>query len=99
MAKKFENISNNNVRLGANGLSGLFSSNAPAPIAETPPSVKTIVETPIPTTTRQTFIVFLEDLQFIKDVVRARRMEGETEYTQKEALHHIIEFYRNAHED
>jgi hypothetical protein len=89
MAKKFENISNNNVRIGANGLNGLFSSNTP--VQKEDPSV----ETPISATTRQTFVILAEDLQFIKNVVRTKRMEGDIEFTQKEALHHIIEFYRN----
>ena len=61
---------------------------------ETDPSV----ETPISTTTRQTFVILAEDLQFIKNIVRTKRMEGDTEFTQKEALHHIIEFYRKNHE-
>lgn len=91
MAKKFDNISNNNVRIGGTGLTGLFTSNAPA--KEEAPSVRSAV----PTTTRQTFVILSEDLQFIKDIVRKRRMEGEIEFTQKEALHHIIEFYREAH--
>ena len=95
MAKKFDNISNNNVRIGANGLNGLFSSTAAAPTPrETDPSV----ETPISTTTRQTFVILAEDLQFIKNIVRTKRMEGDTEFTQKEALHHIIEFYREKHQ-
>ncbi len=98
MAKKFENISNNNVRIGANGLNGLFTSNASngsnAPTAKTEdPSV----ETPISTTTRQTFVILAEDLQFIKSIVRTKRMEGDIEFTQKEALHHIIDFYRENH--
>lgn len=89
MAKKFDNISNNNVRIGANGLNGLFTSNT-VPKEDTPS-----VESPISATTRQTFVILAEDLQFIKNIVRTRRMEGEIEFTQKEALHHIIEFYRN----
>ncbi len=96
MAKKFDNISNNNVRVGNNGLSGLFSSNALA--KEEAPSVPPTPEAnkaPISLTTRQTFVILAEDLQFIKDIVRAKRMEGAIEFTQKEALHHIIEFYRN----
>ena len=103
MAKKFDNISNNNVRLGGNGLTGLFSSTAPKPVEETvtPSVISTFATTETvkdaqPVTTRQTFVVFADDLQFIKDLVRARRMEGETEFTQKEALHHIIDFYRNS---
>jgi hypothetical protein len=92
MAKKFENISNNNVRIGANGLNGLFSSNTPIPQTQKEdPSVETTVSA----TTLQTFVILAEDLQFIKNVVRTKRMEGEIEFTQKEALHHIIEFYRN----
>ena len=94
MAKKFDNISNNNVRIGGSGLTGLFNSNAIA--KEETPSVSTAQEV-VSTTTRQTFVILVEDLQFIKDIVRTRRMEGETEFTQKEALHHIIEFYREAH--
>jgi hypothetical protein len=94
MAKKFDNISNNNVRVGGNGLSGLFSSSAPA--KEEAPSVQAaLVSAPISLTTRQTFVILAEDLQYIKDIVRAKRMEGEIEFTQKEALHHIIEFHRN----
>ena len=96
MAKKFDNISNNNVRIGANGLSGLFTSNTLA--KESTPSVSPApVKEPIAETTRQTFVILADDLKFIKDIVRARRMEGETEFTQKEALHHIIEFYKNNH--
>lgn len=95
MAKKFDNISNNNVRIGGTGLTGLFTSSAPAKEEkEEAPSVRSA----IPTTTRQTFVILSEDLQFIKDIVRKRRMEGEIEFTQKEALHHIIEFYREAHQ-
>lgn len=94
MAKKFDNISGNNLRIGADGLTGLFSSNVSA--KEETPSVTTVREA-VANTTRQTFVILAEDLQFIKDIVRARRMEGETEFTQKEALHHIIEFYRNNH--
>jgi hypothetical protein len=98
MAKKFDNISNNNVRIGANGLNGLF--NSTAAVKEEAPSVKTTDLNPVPTptsnTTRQTFVILAEDLQFIKNVVRAKRMEGDIEFTQKEALHHIIEFYRNS---
>ena len=93
MAKKFDNISNNNVRIGANGLNGLFSSTAA--VREEAPSVETPVSSPISNTTRQTFVILAEDLQFIKNVVRTKRMEGDIEFTQKEALHHIIEFYRN----
>jgi hypothetical protein len=100
MAKKFENISNNNVRIGANGLNGLFSSTTtpttpttPLPAAQADPSV----ETPVSTTTRQTFVILAEDLQFIKSIVRTKRMEGDIEFTQKEALHHIIDFYRENH--
>jgi hypothetical protein len=92
MAKKFDNISTNNVRIGTNGLSGLFSSST---VPQAPPSVLPVKE--VMNTTRQTFVILTEDLQYIKDVVRARRMEGETEFTQKEALHHIIEFYRTNH--
>ncbi len=98
MAKKFENISNNNVRIGANGLNGLFTSNTPS--ASNAPTAKTedpSVETPISTTTRQTFVILAEDLQFIKSIVRTKRMEGDIEFTQKEALHHIIDFYRENH--
>jgi hypothetical protein len=91
VAKKFENISNNNVRIGANGLNGLFTSNTPT--AKEDPSV----ESPVSTTTRQTFVILVEDLQFIKNIVRTKRMEGDIEFTQKEALHHLIEFYRNNH--
>ncbi len=94
MAKKFDNISNNNVRIGGSGLTGLFNSNAIT--KEETPSVSTPREV-VSTTTRQTFVILVEDLQFIKDIVRTRRMEGETEFTQKEALHHIIEFYKTAH--
>ena len=94
MAKKFENISNNNVRIGGSGLTGLFNSNVTA--KEETPSVSNTREV-VPTTTRQTFVILVEDLQFIKDVVRTRRMEGEIEFTQKEALHHIIAFYKDAH--
>ncbi len=93
MAKKFDNISNNNVRIGGTGLTGLFNSTATAKETEVTPSVRSVESS----TTRQTFVILAEDLQFIKDVVRARRMEGETEFTQKEALHQIIEFYREAH--
>ena len=95
MAKKFDNISSNNVRIGANGLNGLFASTAsnPTTLREMDPSV----ETPVATTTRQTFVILAEDLQFIKNIVRTKRMEGDTEFTQKEALHHIIEFYRSNH--
>ena len=94
MAKKFDNISGNNLRLGADGLTGLFSSTASVK-TETP----SVMNTPevIPVTTRQTFVILVEDLQFIKDIVRTKRMEGEIEFTQKEALHHIIEFYKNNH--
>jgi hypothetical protein len=92
MAKKFDNISNNNVRIGANGLNGLFSSNTPIKQIEDPS-----VETAVSATTRQTFVILAEDLQFIKNVVRTKRMEGDIEFTQKEALHHIIEFYRSNH--
>jgi hypothetical protein len=95
MAKKFENISNNNVRIGANGLNGLFqSTTTPTALAkqETPS-----VESPVSATTRQTFVILAEDLQFIKNIVRTKRMEGDIEFTQKEALHHLIEFYRNNH--
>jgi glycerol-3-phosphate O-acyltransferase len=92
MAKKFENISNNNVRIGANGLNGLFSSNTPIKQTE-----DLSVETAVSTTTRQTFVILAEDLQFIKNIVRTKRMEGDIEFTQKEALHHLIEFYRNNH--
>ena len=94
MAKKFDNISGNNLRIGADGLTGLFSSNVSA--KDETPSV-TAAREAVANTTRQTFVILAEDLQFIKDIVRARRMEGETEFTQKEALHHIIEFYRNNH--
>ncbi len=96
MAKKFDNISNNNVRIGANGLNGLFSSTA-AVKEETSREIgtSTSVETPVSSTTRQTFVILAEDLQFIKNVVRTKRMEGDIEFTQKEALHHIIDFYRN----
>ncbi len=93
MAKKFDNISNNNVRIGANGLNGLFSSTAA--VKEETPSVETPVSSPVLNTTRQTFVILAEDLQFIKNVVRTKRMEGDIEFTQKEALHHIIDFYRN----
>jgi hypothetical protein len=100
MAKKFDNISNNNVRIGANGLNGLFSSTAAvkeeAPSVETP--VSSPISNPVSNTTRQTFVILAEDLQFIKNVVRTKRMEGDIEFTQKEALHHIIEFYRNNQE-
>ena len=96
MAKKFDNISNNNVRIGANGLNGLFSSTAV--VKEDTPSVQTPVSSPAANTTRQTFVILAEDLQFIKNVVRTKRMEGDIEFTQKEALHHIIDFYRNNHE-
>ena len=103
MAKKFDNISNNNVRIGANGLNGLFSSTAV--VKEDTPSVETSVSgsaaspvaNPTVNTTRQTFVILAEDLQFIKNVVRTKRMEGDIEFTQKEALHHIIDFYRNSH--
>ena len=99
MAKKFDNISNNNVRIGANGLNGLFSSTAA--VKEETPSVETPISSPISnpvsSTTRQTFVILAEDLQFIKNVVRTKRMEGDTEFTQKEALHHIIDFYRTNH--
>ena len=99
MAKKFDNISNTNVRIGANGLNGLFSSTAV--VNENTPSVETPISnpatTPIANTTRQTFVILAEDLQFIKNVVRTKRMEGDIEFTQKEALHHIIDFYRNSH--
>lgn len=99
MAKKFDNISNNNVRIGANGLNGLFTSTAATPpvTAQNPTTLREMdpsVETPVSTTTRQTFVILAEDLQFIKNIVRTKRMEGDTEFTQKEALHHIIEFYR-----
>ncbi len=94
MAKKFENISNNNVRIGANGLNGLFqSTTTPTAVTTEDPSV----ESPVSTTTRQTFVILAEDLQFIKNIVRTKRMEGDIEFTQKEALHHLIEFYRNNH--
>ncbi len=97
MAKKFDNISNNNVRIGANGLNGLFTSTAAvkeeAPSVETP--VSSPVSPPVSNTTRQTFVILADDLQFIKNVVRAKRMEGDIEFTQKEALHHIIAFYRD----
>lgn len=98
MAKKFDNISNNNVRIGANGLNGLFTSTTnttPTPTAkvEEDPSVQSTVLT----TTRQTFVILAEDLQFIKSIVRTKRMEGDIEFTQKEALHHIIDFYRENH--
>lgn len=93
MAKKFDNISNNNIRIGGTGLTGLFTSSATAKEIEVPPSVRSVESS----TTRQTFVILVEDLQFIKDLVRTRRMEGETEFTQKEALHQIIEFYRATH--
>jgi hypothetical protein len=93
MAKKFDNISNNNVHVSGNGLSGLFSSKAT--LKEETPSVQAAqMSTPISPTTRQTFVILAEDLQYIKDIVRAKRMEGEIEFTQKEALHYIIEFHR-----
>lgn len=101
MAKKFENISNNNVRIGANGLNGLFSSTTtPTAMPTETPTAKTedpSVETPVSTTTRQTFVILAEDLQYIKSVVRTKRMEGDIEFTQREALHHIIDFYRENH--
>ena len=105
MAKKFDNISNNNVRLGGNGLKGLFSSTTAKFGEETDKVTPSVISSSVttetvknaqPVTTRQTFVVFADDLQFIKDLVRARRMEGETEFTQKEALHDIINFYRNS---
>ena len=95
MAKKFDNISNNNVRIGANGLNGLFSSTAA--VKEEAPSVETPISSLAANTTRQTFVILAEDLQFIKNLVRTKRMEGDIEFTQKEALHHIIDFYRNSH--
>ncbi len=47
--------------------------------------------------TRQTFIIRDEHLETLKDFVHQKRIEGQTAFTQKEALDEVLSFYFASH--
>jgi hypothetical protein len=107
MAKKFDNLSKNNKNI--NALSGIFSNDEPednrVEVAQpvTPKTSVTQITSvtfpkPTPQFVRQTLIFASEDLDFLRNLVYTRRLEGKVNYTQKEALQEVILYFRQTHE-
>jgi hypothetical protein len=111
MAKKFDNLSKNNKNI--NALSSIFSNDEPEEGGGDTPSVVTqktletsvtsrtsvILSKPTPEFVRQTLILAGEDLDFLRNLVYTRRLEGKVNYTQKEALQEVIQSFRLLHQE
>jgi hypothetical protein len=112
MAKKFDNLSKNNKNI--NALSSIFSNDEPeesrveaTPSVVTPKTSITQVTSVIQVTpkakeaafVRQTLIVASEDLDYLRNLVYTRRMEGKVTYTQKEALQEVMQYFKQHHQD
>ena len=67
-------------------------------ILETSVTSKTLViltkPKPTPEFVRQTLILAGEDLDFLRNLVYTRRLEGKVNYTQKEALQEVIQSFK-----
>jgi hypothetical protein len=84
MAKKFENLGKVE---NMGGLSSLITdSSKPVSLAHN--------NEPIKTYTVKTFNITPDDFTYIKKYVKYRRMQGDTEFTQKEALEEAIGLLR-----
>jgi hypothetical protein len=92
--KKFNNLSKNTEQLQS-GLSSLLGvSKSSEKQSEITQSLEKKVKY-----IRHTVLFDPQDLEFIKDFVYYKRINGEVEYTQKEALEEAIKLLREAHKD
>jgi hypothetical protein len=114
MAKKFDNLSKNNKNINAlssifsndepeqgGGDAPSSTTQKTSEILKTSVTLRTsVISTKsTPEFVRQTLILAGEDLDFLRNLVYTRRLEGKVNYTQKEALQEVIQSFRLLHQE
>ena len=105
MAKTFGNISKNNKNIkntsNISDLTNFFSTDTDDDRGEvdeksSTPSVKSVknLADEQPAFVRQTVIMAAEDLDFMRNLVYTKRLEGRVNYTQKDALQEMVAHFR-----
>jgi hypothetical protein len=94
------NVTKNNVNMNSSALSGLFAKSTPAVVDETPAPVREKKEAKKKVKKggaggKKTFVISGEHVQIIENLVHTRRIEGNTDYLQKDAVAEIVEYFKN----